>query len=411
MGQQIYTTGSGTFNVPEGATDLIIEVFGGGGGGLEPPNTNGAGNGGGGGGGYASITIASPASSYTYSVGGGGAVGSAGGSSTINTNLLIAEGGGAGTTTTGGAGGSGSGSGATTYTGGSGSKPATGSGAGGGGAGSSSNGSDAVNQTGGAGGTGNPDGTGGAGATGNNGDGTAGTGYGGGGGSGTGRNGVSQAGASGAVIFSWTLAEVPPAPTNVSATKGTHTDKVVVTWTKSVDATGYKVYEGTNLLSTLGDVDTYDDTTAGEPSITPGSASASDGTSTAHVSLSLSGSSANNGATRTYKVVATNDVGDSADSSTDTGYRGIGSLTYQWQRSSSTTDADYSDIVGATTATYDDTGAPSNGDIRWYRCVLNALGATQQISTSNSGYRGEVSDGVVKLYVKEDNSFRRVGRP
>jgi|GEM_PF-4651393 len=35
----------------------------------------------------------------------------------------------------------------------------------------------------------------------------------------------------------------PPAPpTNVSATDGTHTDKVTITWTKSRSATGYKVY-------------------------------------------------------------------------------------------------------------------------------------------------------------------------
>ncbi|GAJ24260.1 unnamed protein product, partial [marine sediment metagenome] len=67
---------------------------------------------------------------------------------------------------------------------------------------------------------------------------------------------------------------------------------------------------------------------------------------------------------------------------------GVGSLTYQWQRSAADSDADYSDIPGATTASYDDTGAPEDGGGRYYRCRLNAAGAAQQYSTSDRGYRG-----------------------
>ncbi len=40
-----------------------------------------------------------------------------------------------------------------------------------------------------------------------------------------------------------------------------------------------------------------------------------------------------------------------------------------------------------TTASYDDYGAPENGDGRYYRCVLNATGAAQQISSSDRGHR------------------------
>ena len=191
----------------------------------------------------------------------------------------------------------------------------------------------------------------------------------------------------GSVLEFTTSAATPAAPTNVSATDGTHTDKVVVTWTKSVGATGYKVYEGTNLLDTLGDVATYDDTAAGAPTITAGSSVASDGTSTAHVALSLSGTSANNGATRTYKVVATNAVGDSADSATDTGYRGVGSLGYQWYRSSGDSDTDYSVLTGATTASHNDTTAPADGSGRYYKCYLTATGATATYSSADRGYR------------------------
>jgi len=217
----------------------------------------------------------------------------------------------------------------------------------------------------------------------------------------------------------------PATPTNVVATDGNYTDKVTITWTKSTGATGYKVYEGANLIDTLGDVATYDDTAAGAPSITPGTTVSTDGTVAAHVALSLDGASANNGASRTYKVVATNATGSSADSSTDTGYRGPGALTYQWQKSSADSDASYSNIDGATSSTYSDTAAPiytvnaptsvtvttvsssvlrtafsgasvTSGEGRYYQAILNATGATQQISSSDRGYRDDTvasSDG------------------
>ena len=107
-----------------------------------------------------------------------------------------------------------------------------------------------------------------------------------------------------------------------------------------------------------GDVATFDDTGAAAPTITAGSAVAGDGASTAQVDLSLSGASANNGTTYTY-VVASNTAGNSVDSATNTGYRGVGALTYQWQKSVADSDASYSNIGGATASTYADTGAPA----------------------------------------------------
>lgn len=214
-----------------------------------------------------------------------------------------------------------------------------------------------------------------------------------------------------------TYTPVPDAPTNVAATDGAYTDKATITWTKSTGATAYKVYEGSNLLATLGDVATYDDTAAPAPTITPGTTVAGDGASVAQVSLSLSGASANVGASRTYKVTAGNTAGYSVDSATDTGYRGVGSLTYQWQKSAADSDASYSNIGGATASTYDDTSAPAPtvtagtasatdgsatdkvtlnisgasanyGAGRYYKAVLDATGATQQTSTADRGYRG-----------------------
>jgi len=208
----------------------------------------------------------------------------------------------------------------------------------------------------------------------------------------------------------------PAPPTYVAATDGVHTDKVVITWTKSTGATDYQVYQDGGGLGWIGDVATHDDNTADAPTITPGAASASDGTDTAHVVLSLAGESTSNGTTHTYKVRAKNATGESGDSATDNGYRSVGALTYQWQRSAGDGDAGYGNIGGATTDPYDDIGAPAgvitpgtasssdgtqtahvvlslagesvvDGAGRWYRCVLDATGAAQQISTTNRGYR------------------------
>lgn len=190
----------------------------------------------------------------------------------------------------------------------------------------------------------------------------------------------------------------PDPPANVDATDGDHPDKVVITWDKSDGATGYKVYEGSNLLDTLGDVATYDDTAAPAPTITPGTAAASDGTSAAHVALSLSGHSASDGASRTYKVVAFNAAGDSGDSNTDTGYRGTTTLTYQWQRSAADSDADYSNITGGTTNPYDDTEAPPAN--RYYRCVVSMTGATPQTSSPDRGFRGVIGPFPTHFVVK-----------
>ncbi|KKL56570.1 hypothetical protein LCGC14_2244080, partial [marine sediment metagenome] len=188
----------------------------------------------------------------------------------------------------------------------------------------------------------------------------------------------------------------PAAATNVAATSN-QTDKVTVTWTKSTGASGYKVYEGANLLDTLGDVATYDDSAAPAGSIdNAGTATASDGTAVSYVTLSLASESTANGAARTYKVVAFNATGDADDSATDPGNRTVGAITYQWQRSAADSDADYSNISGGTTDPYNDTSAPSNGIGRYFQCILISTDAsnTPQTSTSDRGYTEGVTDNI-----------------
>lgn len=156
-----------------------------------------------------------------------------------------------------------------------------------------------------------------------------------------------------------TKATTPDAPTNVQASGGTYTDKVVITWTKATGATGYQVYRDGVPLGWLGDVATHDDPGADAPVITPGNTDASDGAYSDKVTLALSGASVADGTSHVYKVRARNSGGESPDSGTASGHRGHGALTYQWRRSEADANADYGDIVGATTATYDDTGAPA----------------------------------------------------
>jgi hypothetical protein len=180
---------------------------------------------------------------------------------------------------------------------------------------------------------------------------------------------------------------IPSAPTNISATDGTYTDKVTISWTKSTNATGYRVYrDGVQVGGDLGDVATFDDTGANPPTITGGATSASDGTNKDYVALNLSGTSVNNGTTHNYTVVAFSPAGASSASTANAGYRGTATLNYQWQRSSAASDANYSDITNAITASYNDTGAPSDGSTRYYRCTLTSTDAVSVNSYPDSGY-------------------------
>lgn len=183
----------------------------------------------------------------------------------------------------------------------------------------------------------------------------------------------------------------PDPPTNVAATEN-QSDKSVITWTKSDGATKYEVFRDGGGLGELGDVATYDDTEADAPTITPGTGAATDGETTG-VTLSLSGESANNGTTHTYTVKAWNENGWSDASGSDTGYRDVGSLTYQWQISAGDSDADYGNISGGTTEPYNHEVAHIDG--RYYRCYETATGASPATSAVDRGWRKPlgVADG------------------
>lgn len=176
-------------------------------------------------------------------------------------------------------------------------------------------------------------------------------------------------------------------PTNVTASKGTLSDKVVINWTKSNGVTEYQVYRDDVGLGWLGDVDTFDDENADAPVITAGAATASKGKKYNSVVLNNSGESIADGTTHTYKVTCRSAGIESDDSNTDTGYRGAAPYTYQWQRSAADSDASYSDIEGATTKKFYDYNGPESPAGRYYRCKIEAYTSTTVYSTVARGYR------------------------
>ncbi|MFC2083397.1 hypothetical protein ACFLSG_05130, partial [Candidatus Bipolaricaulota bacterium] len=133
---------------------------------------------------------------------------------------------------------------------------------------------------------------------------------------------------------------VPPSPSSVSATDGTHCDKVTVSWFIPSNATGCEIYRATSSggsyssIGTTGIADHFDDTTA-----TPGT-------------------------TYYYKVSASNSCGEGSLSSYNGGYR---STTPSAPSGVSATDGTYCDkvtvswssVTGATA--YDVRRATSSG--------------------------------------------------
>jgi hypothetical protein len=150
--------------------------------------------------------------------------------------------------------------------------------------------------------------------------------------------------------------------------------------------TGYEVsINGGNPIPVNGLI--YNDTSAPAGTISQANATASQGTSSAAVFLSLIGADAQPGATVNYRVRARNAAGPGQDSDVFQGNRAAATLSIQWQRSSGPTDANYANLAGATTRDFADTTAPPNEVVRFYRAVIT--GGPSTITTAGvSGFRG-----------------------
>lgn len=119
----------------------------------------------------------------------------------------------------------------------------------------------------------------------------------------------------------------------------------------------------------------------------PSSRMASDGTSTAHVTLTawygLRG-----GVGRTYRVRGVNAAGEGEASALyDDGVPVDLGGTVQWQRSTTAAGDTFVDIPGATSSPFDDTEAPADGSLRQYRVIVTNRGIGSVTSPSDSGFR------------------------
>lgn len=141
--------------------------------------------------------------------------------------------------------------------------------------------------------------------------------------------------------------------------------------------------------TSVGNVVAHQDHEAPAPSINdPGNVTASDGLHADYVALEYDDSiSVSQGDVRSYEVRAVNATGSSSASNSDDGHRGVGTPSVQWQRSVGTADADYADISGAVTPTYQDADAPADGSQRFYRIAVSAAGAATEYTDAASGFR------------------------
>lgn len=204
----------------------------------------------------------------------------------------------------------------------------------------------------------------------------------------------------------------------VEATKGSFTDRVNLSWSAASTSSGtthtyhvvaissagdsepsasdtgfraaypvlgYDIRIDGQSWTDLGMATDYDDTDAPAPTITTGTPTASDNFED-YVALSISGHSANSGGLVTYEVRARNFVG-TGDAGSDDGYRGVGGLSLQWERSAGDADSNYSDLAGATSSTHDDFSAPPDGQGRYYRVRFEADGAAPALSPAVRGTR------------------------
>lgn len=195
-----------------------------------------------------------------------------------------------------------------------------------------------------------------------------------------------------------------PFPTNLTATKGTETLSVKLAWDDMPGATEYHVYRNDVLLGVVdSDTTTFNDIHADAGQLTaPQNPTASQGTSVSQVDLSANPAGASPGTSQPYAVRASYPNAQSAHSPEVDGYRGVGSISYQWERSAADTNQNFSPLAGATDLNSQDATAPSNGAKRFYRVIASAEGAESKTSAAVSGYRQETSFPAIHLAFVND---------
>jgi hypothetical protein len=210
-------------------------------------------------------------------------------------------------------------------------------------------------------------------------------------------------------------------PQNVDATRGDHFDRVTVSWDPSMTGPGpshtytlvaiyphaasapsapttgfvgppeivdYEVAIYHGGWQSVGLVTTWDDMSAPEPHIEVPQAQATEGEHADRVALDVDQLPAVIPGMYLYEVQAVIHNGSTSGPSRSVfGYRGAGDIEYQWERSSGDSDADYADLGGATSSSFDDTTAPDDGSGRFYRLRLMADNAADEHTEAVRGFR------------------------
>lgn len=212
----------------------------------------------------------------------------------------------------------------------------------------------------------------------------------------------------------------PGAPRSLSASAGTFTDRVRLTWTapdrqsgapaaytiraRKGDSTsdesetaagwvgplpilGYDIFTPSQgRFVDVGNTTSANDYDAPPPQILGGTAFASQGESLLHVELALQGATATAGTWQTYRVRAYTSAGPLSDAQAS-GHRGTGALQYQWESASLAQPSNYTTLPGATSRSWRDTTASPAGETRHYRCRISIAGVGTVVSASAIGHR------------------------
>jgi hypothetical protein len=229
------------------------------------------------------------------------------------------------------------------------------------------------------------------------------------------------------VVLSWTPSSVGPGPRHhyaVSAVIGNRESARSATdeGFRGVPELAYEVSrDGGTTFDDVGTALELLDSEAPLGVIGPGTVTASDGAFDTHIAVALTGASVAPGAARTYQIRV---AGTAAHSNLADGYRGVGALTYQWERSHGTPH----EIAGATSPSIDDDHVPPGVLVRHW-CRLSASGTAPLTDLpSDTGWRRHranersrsgmwVPDGTVNAIAANDQTifvggnFTRVAVP
>ena len=192
------------------------------------------------------------------------------------------------------------------------------------------------------------------------------------------------------VRVSWSLATTPSGPETryrVRAVAGPQESALspeAVGWLAPEPVLHYELRFDGGAWQPIGDVLLWSDTEAPEGTITIAAPTASldriDG-----IALGAVAASTTLGASRVYQVRAVNAAGTGTESTTATGRRDIGSVSYQWEWADQETGT-YAALSGANTLAFLDTAALP-GVTRWYRVRVSAAGAATNLSATTQGRR------------------------